>query len=102
MDNYRQKIDNIKNRVGNYSNVKIVTKGFTMPTINKHSVYFYISIPIIILTLLLLFSPSFIKKNYIDENGEDKQKINIPKTIYWTLGITLIVIIGLYAYNYNK
>jgi hypothetical protein len=105
MDNYRQRIDNIKNNVGVYSSENKKTKSYfpSMDSIPKFKPqYIYGIIPIVILIILLIFRPNFIKYEKIDNDGNEQMKVGFYKLIVWTLGISIILCIGLFAYNFKK
>jgi hypothetical protein len=63
--------------------------------------YIYGAIPIIILLILMMAQPNFIKEEF-EENGEKKRKMNFKKVLLWTAGFSIVLIIGVFAYFYQK
>ena len=97
---YKKKMDELRNKVSQYIPNKKSTRvmNINIPTFNIKSIYFYIVPPIVILIVLLLSKPSFIRYEHIDENNVITQKINYKYLIIFTLIGGTIIDIGLFAY----
>ena len=98
--NYQKKIDDLRNQVGQYSSN--VSSSSFLPSININSNFMYAGIPIVIFILLLLLSPGFIKYEFIDDKGQNSDKIHIKKLFIFTLVISIVIIVGIFAYKFKN
>lgn len=112
--NYQKQIDSIKNQMPEYKQTLSNTKNFDMVTntnnntnqncFNKFTFkiwYIYIAIPIILMLVLFIWKPKYIKNSYIDDDGNEKYKINWNKYFMWILILSALIIIPLFGYNYK-
>lgn len=61
----------------------------------------YLSIPVAILLLLLVFRPGFLY--YDKNNGKDVvRSISIKKIFLYWLILSSVLVVGLFGYNYTK
>ena len=97
--NYKQKIESLRVKVSEYD-TNIPQKSF-IPEFNFSSPYMLCVVPIIILVLFLLLSPSFIKYENVDDKGQPILKISYKKLLIWTLSLSSICIIGIFGYYYK-
>ena len=63
--------------------------------------YIYGAIPIIVIIVLMIAQPNFVKEE-VEENGQKKMKLNFKKFLAWTLGFSLVLIVGVFGYFYQQ
>ena len=86
-------INALEKEVKNYVSGRF---GF-MPSIKFNKVYLYVSIPIIIFIMLIIWRPKFVKNEVRMESGETQLKTSISKIFMWSLGLGTVIVVGIYA-----
>jgi heme/copper-type cytochrome/quinol oxidase subunit 2 len=74
----------------------------TSHSITFKPIYLYGGIPIGVLLLFIMTQPKFLKDELTDEKGEKSYKINMQKILIWTVVISIIINIGIFAYFYQQ
>ena len=63
---------------------------------------FYITIPVVVFIVLVLFRPGFLYEERIDKDGNNQLTFCFKSLLtYWLLFSTLLVV-GVYAYKYKQ
>jgi hypothetical protein len=75
-----------------------------IPKINIkfNSEYLYGLIPFIIIIILIIWKPNIITHENINNNGEIIKKIKIKKICTTTFILSIIVMLGIFGYKYQK
>jgi hypothetical protein len=104
--NYTDRLKNIREQMGKYSDVTQpdhVTASFNfsklLPTFMPIAVIKYVTPPVVIFILLLVFKPSFIKDDYIDQDNMVTSKMNYKKLFIYMLIGGIVIDIGIFAYT---
>jgi hypothetical protein len=94
-----KQIANLRNDVAQYTNITI-----KKPMINVLSIIFkfYIYIPLGLLILLLILRPRFVYHDEINKQGQTISIFSFKKLVLSWVICSLMLIIGVFAYNYNK
>jgi hypothetical protein len=97
----QQNIEKLRLSIIPYSN-----SGNKRSTFNFSSSSFKLNInlliPVIVLLLLGIIRPSFVKNEYVNDKGEKVYEVSYKKIfLYWII-LCFILIIGIFGYNYNK
>lgn len=93
-------IDKLDKEVNQFSQPEADTSGkiipkynFSLPSLTSPIVY-YIGIPILILIILLVWKPKFIRK-------DGSQKRDYRKALGWTIMFTACIALGIFAVKYR-
>jgi hypothetical protein len=90
-------INRLRSEVFKYGSGKIIS----MDSILISGIWIYIGISIFVLLLLIVIRPGFVKYEIVNDNGDVSKKISYKKIfIYWIV-ISIIIIVGVYGYNYK-
>lgn len=76
---------------------KYLEKIYTAPLTLK----IYVAIPIVILSIICVVRPEFVKSDETDENGNVFKKVSPVKIGIWWLILSAIFIVAFYGYNYK-
>jgi hypothetical protein len=100
IQNTEKRIKELKNTVAPYSEGKIKQESLFSFDLNGilSNDRIYQAVFAIVFILLLITRPSFIKA----ENKEKEMKMNFSKFLSFWLGISAILSIGIYGYNYKN
>lgn len=103
MENYDTTIASLETQVRQLDTVHNTRTNIALPTISGNNVNItLIVIPIIVTILLYTLNPSFIKtRKHVGTENETVKK-DIFKILGWTVGISIVLISGMYLYNYKK
>lgn len=100
---YNKIIEDLKKNVNNITNTKVKSSwkdmNINLNFFNSKKTYF--AIPIVVLSLFIIFSPSCIKKE-VEEGDETVLKVDIGILFTYSFGISLCLIIGLFGYFYKN
>lgn len=98
----RANIDKLLSDVGPYSGGKrnIHRVPFSMHN-TLSSPRIYTVIPLVVLILLIVGSPDFIKYDHANDKGELSRKMSYKKLFTTWLILSTVLIIGLFGYNYR-
>lgn len=94
----KSRIKELQSQVNSYNGNTLST--FSIQDITK-SKKLYIIIPIVILFLLLIFQPNFIKNEVKNDKGEVVNKLSFQKIFISWIIISGLLNIGLFASNYE-
>lgn len=89
-------LKDLERRVYPYKKGIPVEFGFSEMLSSKN---LYIVIPIVILVLLIVFRPGFVKTS---ETPTSPSKVSIQKIFVSWFIISLVLVLGLFAYNYRQ
>jgi hypothetical protein len=92
-------IDRIRSEVSPYSGTKRVNSYNYTLLFSPSRVY--LIIPVVILILLIYWSPGFIKYEKVDDKGNVMRKVSYKKLSSYWLILSSILIIGYFGYNYK-
>jgi len=107
--NFKEKLKKLKDQVNKFSdsgNGGISKKIMNIPILSKinikSSVYGYISVPLLVFTILFFWSPAIITHE-ISVNGEiPKKKLSFKKLLTSTIFMTVIILSSFFFYLYRK
>ena len=96
------RVQELQSQVEPYSKYS-VHKGSGLPSfsLSLNSIYVYIAIPIILLVLLVVFRPSFVKTETVLEDGSTTAQTSAKKIMMWTLILGTVFDLGLFGINYK-
>jgi len=92
----QENINRLKGEVAEYSNGTNYFRTFYNASFNA-----YIVVPIIVLLFLCFIKPDFVKHDYVQENGDVSRVVSYKKIIISWVIISLILILGIFGYNYK-
>ena len=100
---YNKIIEDLKKNVNNVTNINTKSSwrsmNFGLDIFDSKKTY--IAIPIVVLSLFIIFSPACIKKE-VEEDDGTVLKVDIGTLFTYTSIISFCLIIGLYGYFYKK
>lgn len=99
----QNRIKDIQTRVAPYSNGQkfvVDTVSFSFNSVLS-SYKTYLGVVIGVLFLLLFFRPSFITVEKPDKKGVMEYSLSFKKLLQYWLIISVVLIVGLYTYNYK-
>jgi hypothetical protein len=73
-----------------------------LPKINFENKHYYFFIPIVIVSLLFLTTPSFVMEDVSIDGEIPIKKVSVKKILYYTILITFLAFILIFAFIYNK
>ena len=93
------KVDNLS-----YENDKQTTKSsfFSFDINFKSPIFYYSIVPIILLILLIIFRPDFIKKEVKVNGNIYEKKVVYKKLFIAVIVLSVVVYFSIFIYNYTK
>lgn len=95
------KIAELQKNVDKYSNGGKTSNNIKLPFNGNWLSYMYIGVPILILILLSIYKPKFVKKEIPQEDGSVELKVEPSSIIMWSVILGGALDAGIYIANYK-
>jgi hypothetical protein len=94
------RVQELQGQVAQYSQYD-TNHASTPFSLKFNSLYVYLGIPILVLILLVIFRPSFVKTESVLDDETTVPKTDVKKILIWTLVLGTALDLGLYGVTYK-